>query len=70
MKIVKIDTEFITLGQFLKFVGIIDSGATAKTYLLSHFAVINGEKEQRRGKKLYPGMIFFINNEQFKIESL
>ena len=69
MKNVQIATEFITLGQFLKFVGIIDSGAMAKIYFQTHFATINGEKEQRRGKKLYPGMELTIDKELYKIES-
>ncbi|HNZ49988.1 MAG TPA: S4 domain-containing protein YaaA [Bacilli bacterium] len=69
MKIVRIDTEFITLGQFLKFTGLIDSGAMAKVFLQDHFVLINGEKEQRRGKKLYPGTQLSINNEVFRVES-
>lgn len=69
MKIVKIDSEFITLGQFLKYVGIIDSGAMAKMYLKSNYAIINEEKEQRRGKKLYPNTELTINGETYKVKS-
>lgn len=52
---VKIKTEYITLGQFLKFSGIVDSGAFAKTFLQENDVFVNGELESRRGRKLYPG---------------
>ena len=68
VKEVKITTEYITLGQMLKFVGKIDSGFLAKLYLSDHFALVNGEKEQRRGKKLYRGDHIVIENEEFLIE--
>jgi len=41
----------------------------AKVFLQDHFVLINGEKEQRRGKKLYPGTQLSINNEVFRVES-
>jgi ribosome-associated protein len=47
--------EFITLGQFLKFAGIIDSGGMTKWFLEEHTILVNGEPDNRRGKKLYPG---------------
>ena len=54
-KIVKIETEFITLGQILKFAKLIDNGGEAKIYLAEHLIKVNGENENRRGKKLRPG---------------
>ena len=48
VKKIEITTEYITLGQFLKFVGIIRSGAMAKDYILSNEIVVNGEIETRR----------------------
>ena len=68
MKEVKISTEYITLGQFLKFVGIIDSGFVAKIYLSENFVVVNGEKENRRGRKLYPGYEILAENQKFLIK--
>ena len=65
---VKINTEYITLGQFLKFVGIIDSGFVAKIYLSENFVIVNGEKENRRGRKLYPGYEISIENQNFVIK--
>ncbi len=50
-----IDAEFITLGQFLKAVNVIGTGGEAKFYLAENVAQVNGEPEQRRGRKLRPG---------------
>lgn len=49
---VKIETETITLGQFLKHADIIQSGGMAKWFLSEHEVLINGEQDQRRGRKL------------------
>lgn len=42
----------ITLGQFLKTEGIIESGGQAKWFLEDYDVLLNGERETRRGKKL------------------
>lgn len=68
MSEVKISTEYITLGQFLKYVGIIDSGFLAKMYLSENYALVNGEKENRRGRKLYPGYEVIVEEQQFLIK--
>lgn len=47
--------EYITLGQFLKEEAIISSGGQAKWYLRDNPVLLNGEKENRRGKKLRSG---------------
>lgn len=52
---VKIDTEYITLGQFLKLADVIQSGGMAKWFLSEHDVFINGEQDQRRGRKLRSG---------------
>jgi ribosome-associated protein len=52
---VAIESEYITLGQFLKFARIIDDGGMAKNYLASHAVTVNGVAENRRGRKLRPG---------------
>lgn len=54
-RIIHITTEYITLGQFLKFAGIVDEGWEAKPFLEEHEILVDGEKENRRGKKLRPG---------------
>ena len=44
--------DFMTLGQFLKYEGIIDTGGHAKYFLADYEVLLNGEREHRRGKKL------------------
>ncbi|HJA73415.1 MAG TPA: S4 domain-containing protein YaaA [Candidatus Limosilactobacillus faecipullorum] len=50
----KIDRPFITLGQLLKEEGIIPTGGAAKWFLKEQTVTVNGQPEDRRGKKLYP----------------
>ncbi|MDD2492677.1 MAG: S4 domain-containing protein YaaA [Bacilli bacterium] len=64
---ITIKTEYINLGQFLKYVGIIDSGAQAKAFLLEQTVLVNGEQEQRRGRKLYKDFIIEIEKKKFVI---
>ena len=60
MEIVEIDREFITMGQFLKFENIVESGGMAKIFLSEYQVLVNGEQDQRRGRKLYSGDIVQI----------
>lgn len=50
-----INTEYITLGQFLKSIDMIESGGMAKNFLETYYVLVDGVEEERRGKKLYPG---------------
>lgn len=52
-KQIEIDTEFITLGQFLKLTNIFESGGMIKAFLQDFGVMVNGEQEHRRGRKLY-----------------
>ena len=52
---VRINEDYITLGQFLKFTSIISNGSHAKFFLSENEVYVNGELENRRGRKLYPG---------------
>ncbi|WP_110114519.1 S4 domain-containing protein YaaA [Bacillus sp. CGMCC 1.16541] len=49
---IKISTEIITLGQFLKLADIIQTGGMVKWFLSEHEVYVNGELEDRRGRKL------------------
>ena len=64
---IKITSEFITLGQFIKFVDIIHSGGEAKSYLQTANVLINGEPDNRRGRKLRVNDVIEIENKVFKI---
>jgi S4 domain protein YaaA len=52
MKKVTIHTDYITLGQFLKLADCISTGGQAKFFLQETAIFVNGEAENRRGKKL------------------
>ncbi|OGX79098.1 S4 domain-containing protein YaaA [Exiguobacterium sp. SH3S2] len=55
MEKVSITTEYVTLGQFLKLADIISSGGQAKFFLEDVEIKVNGEVDQRRGRKLRDG---------------
>jgi len=56
--------DYITLGQFLKFVHIIDEGGLAKWYLSTHVVVVNGVNENRRGRKLRSGDVVMLEDKR------
>lgn len=68
MKLVKITTEYITLQQLLKMENFISSGGGAKFFLMENEVYVDGELENRRGRKLYPKMVVKIMNQEFGIE--
>ena len=62
---IKIYSEPITLGQFLKFLGLIYSGGECKTFLFENDILVNGIEEKRRGKKLFSSDLVVINGEKY-----
>ena len=48
-------TEFITLGQLVKAVGLIGNGGEIRMFLADHEVLVNGEVDQRRGRKIRVG---------------
>lgn len=70
MEKITIKSEFITLGQFLKFVDVISSGGMVKHALETLTIYVNDVLENRRGKKLYPGDKILIKTiGEFRISS-
>lgn len=67
MKDVLITTPFITLGQLLKHVGAIGTGGEAKYFLREQEVRLNGEIEQRRGRKLVPGDVVVCMEETYQV---
>ena len=67
--LVTIKTEYITLGQFLKFTNLIDSGSKAKIYLATQEVTVNNELESRRGRKLRPGDVVVTEEATYEIVS-
>lgn len=67
MRKISISTPFITLGQLLKYIGIVSCGGEIKTFLEEKQVKINGILENRRGRKLYSGDEVVIDNEKIVI---
>ena len=59
--------EFIRLGQALKKAGIVGYGVDAKMVILDGAVLVNGEVEQRRGRKLYPGDRVSFEGETYQV---
>lgn len=69
MKKVKIKTEYITLGQLLKFADVIPSGGYEKIFIQENTILVNGEEEKRRGRKLRSGDKIEVDGLVLVIES-
>lgn len=59
--------EFIKLGQALKAAGLSESGVDAKFAIQDGLVKVNGEVDERRGRKLYDGDIVEFEGKQVKI---
>jgi ribosome-associated protein len=68
MEKVKITTEFIKLDQFLKWIGIVDSGVAGKVLVQQGQVKVNGNTELQRGKKIRPGDVITIGSQSFEVE--
>lgn len=65
---VAIQTEFIKLDQFLKYVGIAETGGHAKELITGGEVLVNGEICTMRGKKLRSGDRIVLGDQEFTIE--
>lgn len=65
--LIAIHTDYVTLGQFLKLADIIASGGEAKSYLSQHEILVDGVVDNRRGRKLYSGMVVEVEKRLFEI---
>lgn len=55
-----LETPYMMLQQVLKSETIINSGGEAKWFLRENEVLVNGEMEDRRGRKLYPGDVIEV----------
>ncbi|CAI6064670.1 S4 domain-containing protein YaaA [Cohnella sp. JJ-181] len=60
MKEIEITTEYIQLQQLLKLGDCIGSGGEVKPFLQENEVKVNGEPENRRGRKLRPGDVIEV----------
>lgn len=63
MNQIVIHSEYIKLDQFLKLANCVSTGGMAKALLQEGLVHVNGEVEERRGRKLYPGDVVKVDNE-------
>ena len=64
---IKINSEYITLGQLLKMTDFIQSGREAKFAVKELHITVNGEMEDRRGRKLRSGDVIIIEDQEFTL---
>lgn len=64
---IEIHSEYVTLGQFLKLSDWVSSGGEAKQMIHTLKITVNGEKENRRGRKLYPNDVITIENKSYTL---
>lgn len=60
--------EYITLQQLLKATDILQSGGQVKAWLAENEVRVNGEPENRRGKKLRTGDVVEAGGLHIEIE--
>ena len=56
-----------TLGQALKVTGIAGTGGEAKVLIQFGEVLVNGEVEERRGRKLQTGDVVEVGDERLEV---
>ena len=64
---IKIRDEFIKLGQALKLAGVVEDGVEAKCAIQDGLVQVNGEVDQRRGRKVYEGDVITFEGQEIKV---
>ncbi|WP_426515621.1 RNA-binding S4 domain-containing protein [Diaminobutyricibacter sp. McL0618] len=64
---VPIGGDTIRLGQFLKFAGLLDSGAAVKEAIVHGDVTVNGEVDRRRGRQLQFGDIVAFEGHRVRV---
>lgn len=70
MQEIRIKDEYIKLGQALKLAGLVSSGVEAKMLIQNGLVTVNGEVDERRGRKLYAGDIFELEGNEVKVVNI
>ncbi|UMZ75189.1 S4 domain-containing protein YaaA [Natranaerofaba carboxydovora] len=68
IKEIKISEEYITLGQLLKLINVVATGGEVKFFLKENDVYINGKKCDKRGRKIYPGDLIELEDENISAE--
>lgn len=64
---IKIRDESIKLGQALKLAGVVEDGVEAKYAIQDGLVQVNGEVDQRRGRKVYEGDVITFEDQEIKV---
>lgn len=67
METIKIKDEYIKLGQAMKLAGQAEEGSEAKQVIQSGEVEVNGQTENRRGRKLFEGDVFTFQGKTVKV---
>ena len=59
--------EYIKLGQALKLAGVVEDGVEAKYAIQDGLVQVNGEVDQRRGRKVYEGDVITFEDQEIKV---
>jgi ribosome-associated protein len=63
-----VDEPFLKLDQFLKWAGAVESGGQAKMVIQAGQVMVNGEVENRRGRKLRKGDSVAFNEQSWVVD--
>ena len=66
MEEIKIRDEFIKLGQLLKLADMVQDGVEAKYVITDGLVKVNGEVDERRGRKFMKAMLFLMMEKKSK----
>ncbi len=69
MNRIVIHTEYITLAQFLKYCGAVQTGGEASDAVRAGDVTVDGEVCYMRGKKLRGGEVVGIDGETYQVAS-
>lgn len=67
MEEIKINTETIDLGQFLKWGNLVSTGGAAKAVIKQEKVKVNGTLETQRAKTLVPGDVVEFEGQKYKV---
>ena len=67
MESIHLKDEFIKLGQALKLAGVVEDGVEAKFVIQDGLVKVNGEVDERRGRKVYEGDVISFNGQDIKV---
>ena len=67
MEEIKIRDEFIKMGQLLKLADMVQEGVEAKYVITDGLVKVNGEVDERRGRKVYEGDVVSYDGKEIKV---